>query len=184
MKIVEMKNKNNEKVLPGFIEQEVSNSKIKVPSSYAVNEIIRNEYILTYLNGDLTSSLSAWTQYFIPMVIKNDSSNSKLSINSDGKLVIGDNVNLIEVSFSINFEQTSNLISVYGRLTKNNNTYVQGILNNNIAYGSVSKTIILPVTKGDLIGLSYMPVLDTSSLNIKGTDGNYFETYMYVKILK
>ena len=42
MKIVEMKNKNNEKVLPDFIEQEVSNSKIKVPSSYAVNEAINS----------------------------------------------------------------------------------------------------------------------------------------------
>ena len=38
MKIVEMRNKDNEKVLPDFIEQELSNSKIKVPSSYAVNE--------------------------------------------------------------------------------------------------------------------------------------------------
>lgn len=42
MKIVEMKNKNNEKVIPDFIEQELSNSKIKVPSGYAVNEAFNN----------------------------------------------------------------------------------------------------------------------------------------------
>lgn len=45
MKIVEMKNKNNEKVLPSFVEQELSNSKLKVPSSYAVNRALETNVI-------------------------------------------------------------------------------------------------------------------------------------------
>lgn len=41
MKIVEMKNKNNEKVLPDFVTDDLSsNSHVKVPSVYGVNKLV------------------------------------------------------------------------------------------------------------------------------------------------
>lgn len=183
MKIVEMKNRNNEKIFPDFIEQEVSNSKIKVPSSYAVNEIIRNEYILTYLNGNLISNGASWTQRQIPLTTKTNKTNNKITI-SDGYLLIGDDVSSIEISYAINIDKNNSNSAIYGRLLKNNSTYFQGISTSAIIFDSIGSTIQMDVKKGDKIGLGYVDNIENSNVKFLGTSGTYFETYMYVKILK
>ena len=60
MKIIEMKNKNNEKVLPDFIEQKVSNSKIKVPSSYAVNILKNKNYQVLEAGTNIDELKEQW----------------------------------------------------------------------------------------------------------------------------
>lgn len=60
MKIVEMKNKNNEKVLPSFIEQEISNSKLNVPSSYAVNILKNKNYQILEAGTNIDELKEQW----------------------------------------------------------------------------------------------------------------------------
>lgn len=183
MKIVEMRNKDNEKVLPDFIEQKLSNSKIKVPSSYAVNGAIKDEYVLAYLNGNLTSNDSSWTQRQIPLTIKTNKTNNKITI-SDGYLIIGEGISSIEISYAINIDKNLSQSAIYGRLLKNSATYFQEISNSTSNYDSIVATIQMDVKNGDKIGLGYVDNIANSTTKFLGTNGTYFETYMYVKILK
>lgn len=149
----------------------------------AITEATKNEYVLAYLNEDLIVNATNWVHYDFALTEKENTTNSKITLNSDGKLVIGADVKCVEISFSINLDKRGIATAVYGRLSKNNSVYAQNISDQNVNYDSISKTIIMPVSEGDIISLGYVFTTDTTTSVILGTPGSFFETYMCIKVI-
>lgn len=84
MKIVKLKNKDNEEVM----------LKTEIP-----------KYLLAYLKDNLVMQSEAWVENSIPLTIKENKTNSKITLNNDGKLVIGSGVSLIEINYAINVDK-------------------------------------------------------------------------------
>lgn len=173
MKIVEMRNKDNEKVLPDFITDDLtSNSHIEIPSVYGVNQLIKNTYMKAYIKNTVT--LVSTNETLIPLTKNLGYGN--ITINNDGNIVIGKDISTIilscQIYFYIGSANTKRII-----VKKNGTNVVRSLATNGDTTSTyqISPTI-LSVKEGDVISI-YVTGSADEQIYSRDTDS-------YITILK
>jgi hypothetical protein len=149
MKIVKMKNKNNEAVLPDFITEDLfSNSHVKVPSAYAVNKMQKLEYAIATVKNvqDVASSYK--------IILDTIEASSDSFSLADGSIKIGKGISLVEISGAIFIDNYTPGSYLWGLITLNGNNAVGAIVSGSSNYLSATiPTKIINVKENDIIAL-------------------------------
>lgn len=147
-----------------------------------VNGVLENKNCISVKRTENTLTTTAWQTYNIDFPTISAKKGDGLSVNSNGQIAIGENINYVKVS--LNFEFVSDTASesyVQFKISKNSNVVVVNRIYNltkDVRENAFITPVLIPVTQGDIISLQITPAFDVT-LTLGG--GNY--SYMTVEEL-